>query len=88
MAEVSDLEAAASTGAEYLDQVESVLEEEDCEMCKSLLVSLRSRPLEEQVKGVNELSELKQAIVDDASPEEVDEMMDDFDVLDDPSEYI
>lgn len=75
---------AARVGEEYLDRVERAIEAEDCQYCEAILERLRSMPVEEQIQGVQELAELKRAMARDADEEEVGDLMDDFEVLDDP----
>lgn len=82
---LSDLEAAADLGNEYIDRVEAAMDDETCEMCLQILDRLRSRPIDEQVQGVRELARLKKAADRGADPGELAEIMDDFDVVSDPS---
>lgn len=83
-----DLLEAADLGENYIDRVEAALDKETCGFCADILRQLRGRPLEEQVVGVRELAQLKQMMMDDAGKEDVEEIMDDFEVLNDPSEFL
>jgi hypothetical protein len=82
---VSDLEAAAELGDEYIDRVKAAMDDETCELCLQILDALRARPIEEQVRGVRELATLKREADTGADPAELAAVMDDFEVIDDPS---
>jgi hypothetical protein len=82
---LSDLEAAAELGDEYIDRVKAAMDDETCELCLQILDALRARPIEEQVRGVRELATLKREADTGADPAELAEVMDDFVVIDDPS---
>jgi len=82
---LSDLEAAAELGDEYIDKVQSAMDDETCELCLQILDSLRSRPIEEQVQGVRELATLKREADAGKDPAELAEVMGDFEVIGDPS---
>lgn len=84
----SDLRAAAELGDEYIDRVEDAMGEETCDLCLQILEALRDRPIEEQVQGVRELAELKDAAERGLDPTEIAEVMEDFEVVDDPSNML
>lgn len=83
-----DLREAAQVGENYLDRVEEAIDKETCGFCASVLRELRGRPLEEQVQGVRELAVLKEQVAANPDKETVEAAMDDFEVLDDPSEFL
>lgn len=76
---------AAEAGEDYLDRVEQAIETENCDFCRSVLNELRTRPLDEQVKGVGELAELKRSVDGEVNAEEIEQLMDEFEVITDPS---
>jgi hypothetical protein len=83
--QLSTLERAAELGDEYIDTVEEAMDEEMCDLCEQILQNLRNRDLETQVKGVKELAKLKQVAESGADPVEIAEVMEDFEVVDDPN---
>lgn len=83
---MDSLEQAVQHGEEYLDQVETAMSDETCELCYQILEELRGRPIEQQVQGVGELYELKQLAASGADPLEIAEKMEDFEVVADPSQ--
>lgn len=85
---LSQLRQAAEAGENYIDRVQAAMDEETCELCKQILDNLRTRPLKTQVEGVKELAELKQAAERGADPAELAEVMEDFEVVDDPSQMM
>lgn len=87
-AAMAKLEQAVEAGENYIDRVEEAMDEETCEMCRAILDKLRERPLEEQVQGVRELGELKHAAQQGADPVELAEVMEDFEVVDDPMNMV
>ena len=82
---LSNLEAAAELGDEYIDRVQAAMDDETCDLCLQILDALRSRPIKEQVEGVRELATLKREADAGKDPTELAEVMDDFEVIDDPS---
>lgn len=85
---LAELRRAVEHGENYIDRVETAMDEETCQLCAQILDNLRTRPLEEQVQGVKELAELKQAAQRGADPVELAEVMEDFEVVDDPSQML
>lgn len=82
----SSLDDAVALGEGYADAVETAIENETCGFCKEFLLSLKDRPVEEQLQGVRELRELKQELNSGEMPdkEELDEIMSQFEVLELP----
>lgn len=83
---LGDLDYVLDADAEYADIVFAMMDRATCELCGAILQQLRTRPLGEQVAGTRELAELKQAAVDGASPVELAEVMEGFEVVADPGE--
>jgi hypothetical protein len=73
--------AAAEMGEDYLDRVEQAIAEEDCAFCENVLKQLRHRPLDEQVKGVQELAELKRSVEGGVDPDDIEEKLAEFDII-------
>ncbi len=78
------LDSAVSLGESYNEHLDKAIEAESCDFCASVLRDLKSRPTEEQVKGVRELRRLKEAMTQDELPdkEELAELVEDFEVVD------
>lgn len=83
-----ELERAAQLGDEYIDTVEAAMDEEMCDLCEQILHNLRELPLEQQVQGVRELSELKRVAKEDPDPMKIAKLMEDFEVVDDPAQML
>lgn len=73
---------AAELGESYIDRVEDAIDQESCSFCRAALEQLRELPIDEQIKGVQELRELKQATRSGATESEVEDMLDTFEVVD------
>lgn len=74
-------EQVDATPAEIENALDQLIDEEMCAVCRELLVELKERPTEQQVRGIMEYGTFKHNLDDGAGVEELKSVIRETDVL-------
>lgn len=70
------------------EALQLALENETCSFCKDVIRYLMDQPHSEQAQGIRELNQLKRTMGEDTDREQLRRLFDQFEVLDNPEDFM